>query len=326
MSFLRPWQGLALLCALVLLVLSACGSDDDQPEDETPTAPVARAADFPKPQGLSITDLRESLDPGPKLAPSLFLLKPGKNRFGFALFDQANKQIGDSPTALYLSDDQGNALRGPFPARWESLEVKPAFQSETVASDPDAAKGLYVADLEFAEPGRYGIMAVAKLDDRFVASEPTLIEVPEKSPVPDVGEKAIKVSTLTRDDVGDVSEIDTREPPSTMHEHDFADVLGERPVILVFATPALCASRVCAPVVDVAEQVKAANQDVVWIHQEIYNENEVEKGFREPVRKWKLPSEPWVFAINAKGRVAARLEGAFSPAELQKAVDAAKKG
>ena len=37
--------------------------------------------------------------------------------------------------------------------------------------------------------------------------------------------------------------------PDTVQD-DFADVLGTKPVVIVFATPALCQSRVCGPVVD----------------------------------------------------------------------------
>ena len=44
------------------------------------------------------------------------------------------------------------------------------------------------------------------------------------------------------------AKIDTRDPPSDMHEVDFADVVGKKPVALLFATPQLCASRVCGPV------------------------------------------------------------------------------
>ena len=38
-------------------------------------------------------------------------------------------------------------VNGPFVARDLSLAVKPAFQSQTVAKDPDAAKSLYVTHL-----------------------------------------------------------------------------------------------------------------------------------------------------------------------------------
>ena len=112
-----------------------------------------------------------------------------------------------------------------------------------------------------------------------------------------------------------------------MHEVDFADVVGKKPVILLFATPALCRSRVCGPVVDVAEQIKAARgKDAAFMHMEIFRNNELDQGFRPQVVQWKLPTEPWLFAIDSRGRVAARLEGAFSAEELEQAVDAAVKG
>jgi len=41
------------------------------------------------------------------------------------------------------------------------------------------------------------------------------------------------------------------------------------------------------------------------------------------VRRWNLPTEPWAFAIDREGRVAARLEGAFSARELDEALERA---
>ena len=94
------------------------------------------------------------------------------------------------------------------------------------------------------------------------------------------------IHTPTAEDVGgDLTKIDTRQPPSTQHEVDFADVLGKEPIVLCFATPALCTSRVCGPVVDIAEQVKSERpDDAAFIHMEIYNDNDVNKGPREQVQ------------------------------------------
>jgi hypothetical protein len=141
-----------------------------------------------------------------------------------------------------------------------------------------------------------------------------------------VGDKAPKIDTPTVASVhGDVKQIDTRVPPGSMHQDNLADVLGKRPILLLFATPALCQSRVCGPVVDIAEQVKASHKgDTAFIHMEIYNENELEKGFRPQVGAYKLPTEPWAFAIGRDGKVAARLEGAYSEHELREAVKAAE--
>ncbi|HEX2160528.1 MAG TPA: hypothetical protein VHF88_01755, partial [Thermoleophilaceae bacterium] len=116
----------------------------------------------------------------------------------------------------------------------------------------------------------------------------------------------------------------TREPPSSMHDVDFADVVGRRPAVLLFATAALCQSRVCGPVIDVTEQVKAERGDeVAFVHQEIYVDNQIDKGQRPSVAAFGLPTEPWLFAVDADGRIAARIEGAFSADELHRAIDAA---
>ena len=52
-----------------------------------------------------------------------------------------------SPSHLMLGLGLFLIVSGPFLARDLPLVVKPAFQSETVAKDPQAAKSLYVADL-----------------------------------------------------------------------------------------------------------------------------------------------------------------------------------
>jgi hypothetical protein len=43
------------------------------------------------------------------------------------------------------------------------------------------------------------------------------------------------------------------------------------------------------------------------------------------VLAWHLPTEPWLFAIDRHGIIRARIEGAFSAGELNRAVDAAVK-
>ena len=60
--------------------------------------------------------------------------------------------------------------------------------------------------------------------------------------------------------------------------------------------------------------------DVAFIHQEIYNDNEVNKGLRPQVAAWRLQTEPWTFVIDRNGRSSQRFEGAFSAGELQRAV------
>jgi hypothetical protein len=310
----------ALLLALFAFAAAGCGDSDDDDGEAAP--PPARAEDFPDPAGKTIAELRQGLGAGPVLSPSVSLLEPGTNRFGFGLFDRARKQIVDAPAAIYVAPLKGGAVRGPFPARYESLAVKPQFQSEGVKADPDSATSVYVAPVRFPKPGDYEVLGLVQLDDNLVAAERIAVRVVKDGPVPEPGEPAIEIHTPTAADVGgDVVQIDTRVPPGTMHEADFADVLGEEPIVLLFATPALCQSRVCGPVVDIAEQVKAGyDGDAEFIHMEIYNDNELDKGFRSQVLAWHLPTEPWVFTIDRDGKVAAAIEGAFSARELEVAI------
>jgi hypothetical protein len=316
--------------AAVATGVSACGGDDGGGEAPAPP-PTAEAADFPKPaRGESLTDLRAELpEESLVLAPSMSVIESGeKSRVGFGLFDASQRQVTEAEAALYFEPVKGGGpVRGPYPARYESLEVKPQFESEGTASDPEAATVVYVADVPFKEPGRYQAMGVVSTGEGIVAATSVgpPMTVSKDSPVPEVGEQAPRVSTPTVASVGGaVEEIDTRVPTAPeLHDTDFADVAGKQPAVLLFATPALCASRVCGPVVDVALQVQSEHEDVEFIHMEIYEDNELDKGFREQVRAWDLPTEPWVFTVGADGEVAARIEGAFSAGELERAVEAA---
>jgi hypothetical protein len=318
------------LCISLLalaLVATACGSSDSG--DSMPPAqpqPTAQPADFPSATGKSLNDLAAMAETkGPVLAPSVSVLTKGQNRFGFALFDTARKQITGSAVAVYTARNDGSGLRGPYVARSESIAVKPQFQSRTTATDPDSAKGVYVADVPFKADGKRIVIGLARLDGRLLLTNPFSVTIGDHNGPPQVGEKAIRIHTKTLSDVGgDATQLDTRRPVATdLLADDFADVVGKRPTVLTFATPLLCQSRVCGPVVDVVEQVKAtAPKDVAFIHQEIYNGNAVNKGYRPQVAAWRLPTEPWTFVIDRKGRIAERFQGAFSPGELQRAVAA----
>src|SRR3954447_19962561 len=241
------------LLALSLL-LGACGSSGSGKGADNTSQPLATSADFPSPKGKSLLEIKRSLGPGPVLAPTVSVVSPGRDRYGFGLFDRARKQISETPVALYVERSGSTKVSGPFLARDLPLTVKPAFQSETVAKDPDAAKSLYVTNMVIDKPGNYAVLGVAKLDGRLVATDPTPLKVGGASGVPKVGQQAPVIDTPTVKSVGgDISKIDTRTPPDTMHDVNFADVVGKRPIILLFATPALCQSRVCGPVVDIAE-------------------------------------------------------------------------
>ena len=315
--------------AVVALVAAGCGDDSSSGDEQAP--PPARAQDFPKANGKTLQEVLGSLGSGPILAPSMAEFRTGKQRVGFALFKPDRSQITDASVALYVAPAGGGPARGPYLARYESLAVRPQFQSRQTASDPDAAKSVYTAEIPFEKPGQYDMVGIAKQGGKLVVATPAsggiLVKDSAKDPIPAVGTTPPRIHTPTEASVGgDIASIDTRLPPSSMHDVDFADALGKKPVVLVFATPQLCQSRVCGPVVDIAEQVKAktANSDVDFIHMEVFRDNRIDKGIRPQMAAFHLQSEPWLFVMNSSGKVVTRIEGAYSERELDEAIAKAK--
>ena len=320
---------ISLAALLVCALLAGCGGDDSSSDDQQ-APPAAKAQDFPKPDGKSLAELlKETGGNGPVLAPSGLELRTGKHRFGFALFSRSREQITDASVAIYTAPAGGGPAQGPYLARWESLAVRPQFQSRQTASDPDSAKSIYTAEIPFDAPGNYELLGIARVGGKLVpATTPSpgvVVKKESDDPIPAVGTRPPRIHTPTVAEVGgDVASIDTRLPPSSMHEADFADVLGKKPVVLLFATPQLCQSRVCGPVVDVAEQVKASGgDDVEFIHMEIFRNNRIDDGVRPQMAAFHLQTEPWLFVFDRSGKVAARIEGAFSERELEQAISKA---
>jgi hypothetical protein len=313
----------AALIVTTATLLTACGSDDSP--DATGEEPVAApaAAEFPKAEG-TVDDLLAQIGQTNEIiaTPSGAVFEPGDDRFGFGLFDVGGEQIAEADVAIYASNGATGEAKGPFPARIESLETEPEFVAQTTA--PDDAKVVFVADVPFDEAGEWRLLAVIAGPEGLQATRVTPgVTVSEEGEIPDVGEEAPSVHTPTLAEVGGNAEaIDTRVPPSSMHGDDFADVLGERPVVLLFATPALCQTTVCGPVVDVAEQVKSEYGDeAAFIHQEIYVDNVPgPENLRPQVEEYGLFTEPWLFVIDENGEVSTRIEGAFSVDELEKAL------
>jgi hypothetical protein len=319
---LRPAIGTNRLAALALAVaalsVAGCGSGTT-----VASKPAARASDFPSAAGRTAGTLVAGLHQGGIFAASVSVFRVGENRLGFGLFTSSRKQITNAEAALYTSDLSGVHLAGPYPAHLESLAVRPQFQSETVAKDPFAANSVYVADVPLPHAGKYAVIALTKSGGKLQSAGVSEALVGQPGGPPDVGQQAISVHTPTVSQVGhDLAKIDTRTPPAPdLQQVDLASVLGRKPVVLLFATPALCQSRVCGPVTDIEDQVKSEfGNRAAFIHVEIYNENNVAKGFRPQVAAYRLPTEPWLFVIDRTGRISTRIEGAFSVDELRAAV------
>lgn len=312
----------ALVCALAVAAGAAAGcGGSGQDEAPKPSRPATQA--FPAPDSPRLAQLLAARGSRPQLAPGVCALERGSNRFAFGLFDASGRQLR-APAAVYLAPASGGAARGPFPAVLESMAVQPRFASRTTVQDSHVAGWVQVAHITLAPGPSPVAFAVARTARGLVASRPTRLQICPSQPV-EVGAPAPRVHTPTVASVnGDLSRIETRIPPDDMHTTDFADVVGRKPVVLTFATPALCQSRVCGPILDEMVQLQSELGDrATFIHMEVYRDNRVENGLRPQLTSFGLRSEPWVFAIDRRGKVAARIEGAASIRELRQAVERA---
>lgn len=310
---------LALPCLLLLLV-AGCGSSSDEG-----SRPAPSAAEFPSAKGKSIAELLHDSGAKPAkvvIAPAAQAFDVGGNRYPFGVFTLSNEQVENADVALYFArDEKSGPVIGPLPAQETSLEVKPAYRA--AGEDPDQAKNVYVVPkVDFNRKGAWVGLAMLKGKNGLEATRVAAPPVVGNNEVPKAGEKAPLIHTPTAADVGgDLSKIDTRIPHDQMHQVDYADVFGKEPIVLVFATPALCQSRVCGPVVDVAQQVADEYKGKAdFIHMEVYNDNEIAKGIRPQLEAFNLETEPWTFLIDRNGIIRDRIEGAYGVPELEQAM------
>ena len=324
--------GTASLAALALAIAGCGGGDDTTGSsadgEESFAQQTEAAADpsadlFPVADGQSLEEVAAEGRAGLTYAAGTQTYEPGENRVAFGLVNQ-NNQIVYVPTAVYVARTPQSPAEGPFLAPTDSLITEAAYRSRNAATEADPFASVYAADVSLPKAGTYSALVLSSLPSGQLVGATTEYKVKSDSSVPSVGEKAPVTDTDTVDDVGDIAEIDTRVPPDSMHETNLADVVGARPVAVLFATPALCESRVCGPVTDIAEQLKTEYGDEVeFIHQEVFVDNDPSKGLRQPLNDYGLHSEPWLFTIDADGKVAARLEGSFGVNAFDDAVQQA---
>lgn len=319
------------------VVAAGCGGDEkrDKTRGDFPrsaglrqqvaAATASTAAEFPAVNGRTLDEVSSALDgTGTQAIPATSDFTVGENRLAFGVLDQDAK-IVYGKTAVYVADTPGGRARGPYPAPADLLLTEPAFRSRQAATEQDPFAAIYATSVPFRRAGNTPVLVVTKLSDGRLVGSGLTVKVIKKSAdrVVAVGDRPPKVATDTRTSAGgNMKAIDTRMPVDDMHEDSFDDVLGKKPVALLFATPQLCQSRVCGPVVDIAAQLKATYGDrMTFIHQEVYVNNNPNKGLREPLQRFGLQTEPWLFVADRRGVVTARLEGSFGFDAMKTAIE-----
>jgi hypothetical protein len=178
-----------------------------------------------------------------------------------------------------------------------------------------------VTTYTFPAPGWYTLQA------RFrghTASTPVQVIAPAQSETPVVGAPMRSVPTPTVADHRGVNPYCTQTPPCPFHEVSLDVALARRqPVALQFATPALCQSKFCGPVLLNLEAVAGGwARRVTFIHCEIYTDLTGATSTR-PVQVWGLQHEPMLYLGSADGVIVGRIDNLYDRAEARSALTAA---
>jgi len=290
--------------------------------DELQAAEHPTAAQFPATGGRTLQQLAALVKSSANLGAATGTFTPGVRRLAFGLTANSGAFIY-APTAIYISTTPNAPARGPFLAPADPMSVAPQYRSEQ-NSGPGGIQAIYAANVPIAGTGTYTILALTHTATGLIGS-PGEIAVAASSPIPDVGQRPPDIATDTPASVGgNIALLTTRIPPDDMHAVSFNQVLGKRPVALLFSTPQLCISRVCGPVTDIAVSLEHQYSDrITFIHEEVYVDNQPAKGLRPQLKAFHLETEPWLFTINRQGIIAARLEGAYGVNEFKQALNAA---
>ena len=189
---------------------------------------------------------------------------PG-GRIAFGLLD-CQQKFNYGPTVVYVAPLQGRHGRWAR-SRRPLTSCSPTRSS--APSRPPPRTSSFAAIYEAKRPvpasraSTRSSPSPTSTDARTRPAWPRRSVTPAQDRIPDVGEKAPAVETDTKGSVkGNLDLLDTRSPKAPeLSRVLFADVVGKKPVALLFSTPQLCQSRVCGPVTDEMLQVKAETGD-----------------------------------------------------------------
>jgi len=242
-------------------------------------------------------------------------LNPGKSHITFALITtDGNVVTGGSPQ-LYAAQRGSDRAVGPFSSVWSPFT---GYEQTGDHSPKSPVPGTYAADIDVPSAGTWTLLAL--IDNAGKKEAGQAVFVVTTSPIiAAVGSKAISVPTPVATTEAKLEEICTRTPPDHMHAISLDEALKNgKPTVVSFATPLLCESMLCGPVVD--EQIlvfeKYGPDRANFIHVEEFlpgpshSPGPADLQHQSPgFKAWKFQSEPWVLVIDRHGII----RGRFGP-------------
>jgi len=332
--FPRP---LALLAAGLLAVV-ACTPDEAATPSPQPTAEpsavavavattgVPPCADAGGPAG-DIPEWPLAGDAEADFLPVVMssLLTAGHNRFLYNVLDASYRQVA-SPEVLSRVD---------FYALERDAE-SPAARSGVAYLSSGLGRGLYRAEVDFDCVGEWGAEVFIQGPDGDWASERLRFAVHPAGSTPAVGTAVPLSDSLTAATTDEAALISTDlNPYLPAYDKTVAEtVTSGRPSLVFFATPAFCQTGYCGPTVELVKSVAREHEDAVeFVNVEPYELHLTDNGLQplldeagqlQPVQaalEWGIPVEPYLFLVDAEGKVFAQFEGIVGGDELRAAVE-----
>lgn len=242
-------------------------------------------------------------------------LAVGRNRLALGVLAIPKGTTTTAPVA-----DAKLSLRFFFP-----IEPQPVPRGDAVQPDfryvDDKTKGLYIAQVQFDQPGDWGVEVSGTAAGQPLATSRVRFTVKPKSDTPAIGAPAPRSHNLTRFDVDDIRRIDSGQTPNDMHDLSIAQAIElGKPLVVLFASPGFCTTATCSPQLGEVEKLKAKYGDQAsFVHVEIYKDPMTRTPY-ETVVEWGLQSDPWVFMVDKAGNVAEKFEGPAPFSEMDPAL------
>ena len=312
--------------ALLVSVITACGGGSST-QAVTPPPSTEPGACLPAP--APNLDAWKPPSSQPPVVPVIISSDQvcGENRFLFGLLGSDNLPMA--------APDRAVSVRFFDLGRDPNQAVATASGEFIWAIDDQV--GVYHLTVDFTSVGVWGAEFSTTDKSGANVSVRMTFEVKAHGRAVAVGERAPKSESLTLDDVGgDLAKISSdQHPVERFYTTSIADaVAAHEPFILAFATPAFCTSGQCGPTLERVKPVAAAHPNMTVVVVEPY-ELTFEDGALQPaldssgglvpvssVVEWGLPSEPWIYVVDADGVVRGSFEGIVSAVELEEAVSA----
>jgi len=259
-------------------------------------------------------------------------LAVGENRFVVGLLDQDTEAITGAKVAFRFFKLDGDQETPKGEAKATALTVERSYTHThadgKVEKHSAGETGVYVAHPTFDEAGSWGVEVTATIDGKKFDPVGAAFTVLQEGRSVAIGAPAPQSDTLTLDDVADITDIDTSDPPiPEMHTLSVAEaVTSGNPSVILFATPAFCLSRICGPTKEIVDELfRQYKEEVGFVHVEPYDLEKARNGEGlfpiKATAEWGLQSEPWVFLVDRDGTVTAKFEGVVSLDELKAVLD-----